>query len=82
MLIIKGLQGIGSAASITAAVRVSSFSDAKLFDCVLLFQIGILAQSFPPGLIRSRAFAIFSAGAPFGGAIGFVFGGLLTELTT
>ncbi|KAF8625057.1 hypothetical protein AX15_005579 [Amanita polypyramis BW_CC] len=63
LLTIRGLQGIGSAASMTAAV-------------------GILAQSFPPGPMRSRAFATFSAGPPFGGGVGFVFGGLLTELST
>ncbi|CCO33744.1 hypothetical protein BN14_07830 [Rhizoctonia solani AG-1 IB] len=44
--------------------------------------IGILAHEFPPSLARSVAFATFSAGAPLGGAIGFVTGGLMTEYTS
>jgi len=41
--------------------------------------IGILAHEFPPSRARSVAFATFSAGAPLGGAIGFVIGGVMTE---
>ncbi|CAE6413972.1 unnamed protein product [Rhizoctonia solani] len=41
--------------------------------------IGILAHEFPPSVARSIAFATFSAGAPLGGAIGFVIGGLMTQ---
>ncbi|KAG8753279.1 hypothetical protein FRC12_011601 [Ceratobasidium sp. 428] len=41
--------------------------------------IGILANTFPPSKARSIAFATFSAGAPMGGAIGFVIGGIMTE---
>ncbi|KAK2464582.1 hypothetical protein APHAL10511_003371 [Amanita phalloides] len=44
--------------------------------------IGILAQSFPPGLTHRMAFAVFSAGAPIGGGVGLVFGGLLTQLSS
>ncbi|KAF8621310.1 hypothetical protein AX15_007905 [Amanita polypyramis BW_CC] len=62
LFIMRGLQGIGSAASITAAV-------------------GILAQSFPPGPTRSRAFSTFSVGPPVGGGFGSIFGGLLTQLS-
>ncbi|KDQ19374.1 hypothetical protein BOTBODRAFT_437663 [Botryobasidium botryosum FD-172 SS1] len=58
--IMRGFQGIGSAAIVPAA-------------------IGILAQSFPPSRTRTMAFAIFSAGAPLGGALGNVSGSLLTQ---
>ncbi|CCO28924.1 putative MFS-type transporter C1683,03c [Rhizoctonia solani AG-1 IB] len=44
--------------------------------------IGILAHEFPPSRSRSIAFATFSAGAPLGGAIGFVIGGVMTEYTS
>lgn len=44
--------------------------------------LGILAHSFPPSRARSTAFATFSAGAPLGGALGIVFGGVLTQYTT
>ncbi|CAE6463217.1 unnamed protein product [Rhizoctonia solani] len=41
--------------------------------------VGILAHEFPPSVARSVAFATFSAGAPLGGAMGFVIGGLTTQ---
>ncbi|CAG7851836.1 SubName: Full=Related to aminotriazole resistance protein {ECO:0000313/EMBL:CCA74681.1} [Serendipita indica DSM 11827] len=41
--------------------------------------LGILAHAFPPSRARSTAFATFSAGAPLGGAIGTVFGGMMAE---
>lgn len=41
--------------------------------------IGILAHSFPPSRMRSIAFATFSAGAPTGGAVGLILGGVLTQ---
>ncbi|CAE6530569.1 unnamed protein product [Rhizoctonia solani] len=44
--------------------------------------VGILAHEFPPSVARSVAFATFSAGAPLGGAIGFVVGGLMTQYTS
>ncbi|KAJ1302260.1 hypothetical protein OPQ81_001079 [Rhizoctonia solani] len=44
--------------------------------------VGILAHEFPPSVARSVAFATFSAGAPLGGAIGFVIGGLMTQYTS
>jgi MFS family permease len=44
--------------------------------------LGILAHAFPPSRARSTAFATFSAGAPLGGAIGSVFGGVMAEYTT
>ncbi|KAG8732051.1 hypothetical protein FRC11_000928 [Ceratobasidium sp. 423] len=44
--------------------------------------VGILAHEFPPSVARSVAFATFSAGAPLGGAIGFVSGGLMTQYTS
>ncbi|KAG8748274.1 hypothetical protein FRC10_007664 [Ceratobasidium sp. 414] len=44
--------------------------------------IGILAHEFPPSTARSVAFATFSAGAPLGGAIGFVIGGVMTEYSS
>ena len=47
-----------------------------------MFQMGILAQSFPPGLTRRIAFSVLAAGAPCGGALGLVLGSLLTQMTT
>ncbi|KAJ6489858.1 efflux transporter [Mycena sanguinolenta] len=45
--------------------------------------LGILAHEFPPssGRARAAAFSSFSAGAPLGGALGMVLGGLVTELS-
>jgi MFS family permease len=45
-------------------------------------QLGMLAHSFPPSKARSTAFATFAAGAPVGGAVGMIIGGVLTQLTT
>ncbi|TCD70857.1 hypothetical protein EIP91_001165 [Steccherinum ochraceum] len=44
--------------------------------------LGILAHAFPPGNARSLAFATFSAGQPMGGAIGFLLGGALSQVTS
>ncbi|GAA5985579.1 hypothetical protein JCM11641_004979 [Rhodosporidiobolus odoratus] len=41
--------------------------------------LGILGSSFPPGQRKTTAFAVFSAGAPLGGSLGAVIGGVLTE---
>ncbi|BGP03153.1 hypothetical protein NBRC10513v2_006882 [Rhodotorula toruloides] len=41
--------------------------------------LGILGSSFPPGQRKTTAFALFSAGAPMGGSLGAVLGGVLTE---
>jgi len=60
---LRGLQGIGSAATIPAG-------------------LGILAHAFPPGRRRSLAFATFSAGAAFGGGVGFVLGGVVTQYSS
>lgn len=60
--VLRGLQGIGGAAVVPAA-------------------LGILAHAFPPSRARSVAFATFAAGAPMGGAIGTLIGGVLTQLT-
>ncbi|KAJ7189465.1 major facilitator superfamily domain-containing protein [Mycena pura] len=45
--------------------------------------LGILAHTFPPSAPRARAaaFASFSAGAPVGGALGMILGGLVTQLS-
>ncbi|ETW84917.1 hypothetical protein HETIRDRAFT_473617 [Heterobasidion irregulare TC 32-1] len=43
--------------------------------------LGILAHAFPPSRARSVAFATFSAGAPVGGAVGMIIGGVLTQLS-
>ncbi|KAJ7264038.1 major facilitator superfamily domain-containing protein [Mycena haematopus] len=45
--------------------------------------LGILAHEFPPssGRARAAAFSSFSAGAPLGGALGMVLGGLVTQLS-
>ncbi|KIK00288.1 hypothetical protein K443DRAFT_100688 [Laccaria amethystina LaAM-08-1] len=60
--IIRGIQGIGSAALVPAS-------------------LGILADAFPPSRARSLAFATFSAGAPLGGVVGTIVGGILTQYT-
>ncbi|KIP11053.1 hypothetical protein PHLGIDRAFT_173914 [Phlebiopsis gigantea 11061_1 CR5-6] len=60
--VLRGLQGIGGAAVVPAA-------------------LGILAHAFPPSRARAIAFSTFAAGAPMGGAIGSVIGGVLTQLT-
>ncbi|KAF8145372.1 major facilitator superfamily domain-containing protein [Mycena galopus ATCC 62051] len=64
LAVLRGLQGIGGAATIPAA-------------------LGILAHEFPPssGRARAVAFSSFSAGAPLGGALGMVLGGLVTQLS-
>ncbi|KAJ7106912.1 major facilitator superfamily domain-containing protein [Mycena epipterygia] len=44
--------------------------------------LGILAHAFPPASrARAFAFASFAAGAPVGGALGMVLGGLVTQLS-
>ncbi|TBU27560.1 MFS general substrate transporter [Dichomitus squalens] len=43
--------------------------------------IGILAHTFPPSPRRSIAFATFAAGAPVGGVVGNIIGGVLTQCT-
>ncbi|KAF8589004.1 efflux transporter [Ramaria rubella] len=49
---------------------------------VIPASLGILAHSFPPSRQRSVAFAVFSAGAPFGAGLGFTIGGFVTEFST
>jgi len=44
--------------------------------------VGILAHAFPPGRSRNIAFSTFSAGAPLGGAVGMVFGGVMAQYAT
>ncbi|KAK0463275.1 efflux transporter [Desarmillaria tabescens] len=43
--------------------------------------MGILAHAFPPGKIRSIAFASFAAGAPLGAFTGMALGATLTQLS-
>lgn len=43
--------------------------------------LGILAHSFPPSRARTIAFTTFAAGAPIGGAFGFVVGGVVTQFS-
>lgn len=77
--ILRGFQGIGTAATIPSAVRP--------FPCDMMYrylldrvtQIGILAHAFPPSNMRSIAFSTFSAGAPTGAALGLILGGVLTQ---
>ncbi|KAG8904217.1 hypothetical protein FRB99_002081 [Tulasnella sp. 403] len=66
LALFRAFQGIGMAAFIPSAGRST--------------KIGILAQEFPPGRVRSIAFATFSCGAPVGGSIGILVGGTLTQL--
>ncbi|KAL8279915.1 hypothetical protein RQP46_007765 [Phenoliferia psychrophenolica] len=44
--------------------------------------LGILGSSFAPSQAKSAAFATFSAGAPIGGSLGCVFGGVFTQYAT
>ncbi|KAF9034485.1 putative efflux transporter [Hymenopellis radicata] len=44
--------------------------------------MGILAHSFPPGKLRSIAFATFAAGAPLGAFTGMAIGAVLTQLSS
>ncbi|KAL0952456.1 hypothetical protein HGRIS_006724 [Hohenbuehelia grisea] len=43
--------------------------------------LGILAHAFPPGKLRSIAFASFAAGAPLGAFTGMALGAVMTQLT-
>jgi len=69
MDILRALQGIGGAAIIPAAVRITPYlqpSSSWLTSFSGNTKIGILASSFPPSQARSIAFATFGAGAPIG----------------
>lgn len=88
LLVLRGLQGIGSAAAGTSSVRVlprnfsDEFTSALRNAAWLHFQMGILAQSFPPGVTRRIAFSVFAAAAHVGGAIGLILGSVLAQMTT
>ncbi|KAH6881276.1 major facilitator superfamily domain-containing protein [Alternaria rosae] len=41
--------------------------------------LGILASTFPPGKTKDIAFGCFGAGAPLGGVLGNIFGGVVGE---
>ena len=43
--------------------------------------LGILAHTFPPSHLRAVAFSTFAAGAPIGGAVGQILGGVFTQVT-
>lgn len=78
--ILRGLQGVGAAAVVPASVSKLDFHltvPGSLVD----FQLGILANSFPPSRARSLAFASFSAGAPIGAVFGTALGGVLSEFS-
>lgn len=80
LIILRGIQGVGAAASMPASV--SHFYPHALYRRPIILslrQLGILARAFPPSPARSIAFATFAAGAPIGGAFGSVFGGLLAQ---
>lgn len=78
--ILRGIQGIGAAATIPASVSFPlRFVDKKTKP---FSQLGILAQAFPPAShARSMAFASFAAGAPLGAAFGMAIGGALVQTT-
>lgn len=74
--VLRGIQGLGPAATIPASVSPPPSTPV----CALTrAQLGILAHAFPPSRARSLAFATFSAGAPIGGAVGTQIGGILTQ---
>ncbi|KAH4803082.1 hypothetical protein HBH61_178960 [Parastagonospora nodorum] len=41
--------------------------------------LGILGTTFPPGKAKDLAFGCFGAGAPLGGVVGNIFGGVVSE---
>ena len=79
MEILRGIQGVGGAAIIPAAVSAMEMASSSVADCTT--QLGILAHAFPPSRARSIAFATFAAGAPVGGALGTILGGAFTQYT-
>ncbi|KAF8754379.1 Peptidase S28 [Rhizoctonia solani] len=80
--VMRALHGMGSAATVPSAVSRDGGKVCTLTSLMPFSQkIGILAHEFPPSRSRSITFATFSAGAPLGGAIGFVIGGVMTEYT-
>lgn len=85
MDLLRAIQGLGGAAVVPAAVSTLSevLSIGSHSQCVShrRMQLGILAHTFPPSRARSIAFSTFAAGAPLGGAFGYVFGGILVQLT-
>lgn len=50
--------------------------NTEVADYIKPSALGILGSSFPPSQTKSTAFATFSAGAPIGGCLGAVLGGL------
>ncbi|KAL0955479.1 hypothetical protein HGRIS_001719 [Hohenbuehelia grisea] len=79
LYVLRAFQGVGTAAAIPAAVSLVTLNMSCQYECN--FQMGILAQSFPPSKARAVAFATFSAGNPLGAGLGMVMGGLLTEVS-
>ena len=81
--ILRGIQGIGAAATIPASVcyLFLYFIVQNLDTSFDFMQLGILAHTFPPSRARSLAFATFSAGAPVGAVFGSALGSVLTEFT-
>jgi MFS family permease len=79
LAILRGLQGAGASATIPASVCIGYLCTKFRAQSK---QLGILAHAFPPSRARSIAFSTFSAGAPVGGILGLVLGGVLTQLTT
>ena len=73
---------MGIAVMIPPRVRYVSpaFSYQKL-SYLTPFQLGILAQLFPPSRARSLAFATYAVGASIGAEFGCVVGGIFTEFT-
>ncbi|KAJ3268237.1 hypothetical protein HK104_005431, partial [Borealophlyctis nickersoniae] len=60
LLVSRGLQGIGAALNVPAAV-------------------GILGSCYEDGPRKNKALAAFGAGAPVGGGVGLVLGGVFTQ---
>ena len=81
--IFRAFQGVGMSAAIVSSGTKSlsdTASDSLLRSCLRLAlqpaALGILGTSFAPGQTKTWAFAAFSAGAPLGGGIGGVLGGV------
>lgn len=79
----RAMQGAGLGAAIVCLCSWGPQSRLRIewltpYALVLLqpAALGILGSSFPPGQRKTTAFAVFSAGAPLGGGVGAVLGGV------
>ncbi len=78
--ILRAFQGLGAAAFVPASASAfMSLSQTFDLNIGLHFRLASSLTLFPVSRARSVAFATFSAGAPIGGAVGLLLGGVLTQ---